>query len=66
VELHRSAREHGVADDDIVHAASHALAAYALDDGDDEPRRTLLLGPDRAQATCSSSSSWNSTTLVGS
>jgi hypothetical protein len=49
VELHRSARKHGVADDDIVHAASHALAAYALlEDGDDEPRRTLLLAPDRA------------------
>jgi hypothetical protein len=48
VELHRSARKHGVADHDIVHAALHALAAYALEDGDDEPRRTLLLGPDRA------------------
>lgn len=35
-------------DDDIVHAASHALAGYALEDSDDEPRRTLLLGPDRA------------------
>ena len=48
VELHRSARKHGVADDDIVHAASHALAGFALEDRDSEPRRTLLLGPDRA------------------
>jgi len=48
VELHRSARKHGVADDDIAHAAAHSLAGYALEDGDDEPRRTLLLGPDRA------------------
>jgi hypothetical protein len=48
VELHRSARKHGVADEDIVHAASHALAGYSLEDADDEPRRTLLLGPDRA------------------
>jgi hypothetical protein len=48
VELHRSARKHGVADQDIVHAASLALAGYALEDVDDEPRRTLLLGPDRA------------------
>ena len=47
-ELHRSARKHGVADDDVVHAASHAVAGYALEDRDDDPRRTLLLGPDRA------------------
>jgi hypothetical protein len=48
VEIHRAARKHGIADHDIVHAAEHALAGYALEQRDDEPRRTLLLGPDRS------------------
>jgi hypothetical protein len=48
VEIHRAARQHGIADDDIYHAVQHALVGYALEQGDGEPRRTLLLGPDRA------------------
>jgi hypothetical protein len=47
VEIHPSGRKHGIADDDIVHAAEHALADYGIEERDDEPRRTLLLGPDR-------------------
>ena len=45
---HSSARRHRPADDEIVHAAEHAPAGSALEDADDEPRRTLLLRPDRA------------------
>jgi hypothetical protein len=47
VEIHAAARKHAVPDDDIVHAVDHALASYALEERDDEPRRTLFLGPDR-------------------
>ena len=47
MEIHLSARTHGIADDDIIHAVENALAGYALEDRGDEPRRTLLLGPDR-------------------
>jgi hypothetical protein len=45
VEIHRSARKHGVADDDIVHAIDHALA---VEDIGEDPDRWLVLGPDRA------------------
>lgn len=48
MEIHRSARKHGVPDDDIHHAVEQALVGYALEQGDGEPRRTLLIGPDRA------------------
>jgi hypothetical protein len=48
VEIHRSARKHGYADQDIRHAATHHLAAYQLDDDDDGPQRELRLGPDQA------------------
>jgi hypothetical protein len=49
VEAHRSARKHGVADEDAVHAAGRFLVAYPLEDQDqDGPRRELRLGPDRA------------------
>ena len=47
MEIHRSGRKHGVADADIVHAVEHALASHPLEERDDEPHRTLLLGPDR-------------------
>jgi hypothetical protein len=47
VEIHPAARKHGIADEDIVHAVEHALASYALEEREDEPHRTLLLGPDR-------------------
>ena len=49
MEVHRSARTHGVADADAVHAAGRFLVAYPLqDEGQDGPRRELRLGPDRA------------------
>lgn len=48
MEIHRAARKHGIADDDIRHAVEQAVAGYALEHRDGEPRRTLVLGPDRA------------------
>lgn len=47
MEIHPAARKHGIRDEDIVHAVERALAGYALEERDDEPRQTLLLGPDR-------------------
>jgi hypothetical protein len=43
VEIYRSARRHGIADEDIVHAVEHALAVGEQDDG-----KVLYLGADRA------------------
>jgi thiazole synthase ThiGH ThiG subunit len=43
VEIHPSAREHGIADEDIDHAMRHALA---IDDQADDTR--LYLGPARS------------------
>ncbi|MDQ1647752.1 MAG: hypothetical protein QOJ50_3936 [Cryptosporangiaceae bacterium] len=49
VEVHQSARKHGVADEDAVHAAERAIVGYLLsDEGSEGPRRELRLGPDRA------------------
>jgi hypothetical protein len=49
VEVHPSARKHGVADGDAVHAAGRFLVAYPqADEGQEGPRRELRLGPDRA------------------
>jgi uncharacterized DUF497 family protein len=45
VEIHRSARRHGIDDADIDHAVAHALA---LEDLDEDPDRWLVIGPDRA------------------
>ena len=45
VEIHRSARRHGVDDDDITHAIAHRLV---IDDLGEEPDRWLVIGPDRA------------------
>ncbi len=45
MEIHRSARKHGVADQDILHAIDHALA---IEDIGEDPDRWLVLGPDRA------------------
>ena len=45
VEIHQSARKHGVSDEDITHAYEHALAWVEI--GDDS-RRYLVAGPDRA------------------
>jgi hypothetical protein len=42
VEIHPAARKHGVADEDIQHAARHAMA---IDDHDDDTR--LYLGTAR-------------------
>ncbi|MGH3600736.1 MAG: hypothetical protein ACRDQH_10730 [Pseudonocardiaceae bacterium] len=43
--VHDSARKHGVADDEILHAIDHALA---FEDAGEDPDRWLLIGPDTA------------------
>ena len=43
VEVHTSARRHGIADDDIEHAMKHAMA---IEPQDDDTR--LYLGPSRS------------------
>jgi hypothetical protein len=45
VEIHESARRHGVADQDILHAIDHALA---IEDAGEDPDRWLIIGPDTA------------------
>ena len=45
VEIHQSARKHGVSDEDITHAYNHALAWVEI--GED-PTRYLFAGPNRA------------------
>lgn len=45
MEIRPSARRHGVADDDMLHAIEHALA---VEDLAEDPNRWLVLGPDRA------------------
>jgi hypothetical protein len=47
VEIHRSARRHGVNDDVIAHAIEHALVVVDLEPEADPPR-VLAIGPDRA------------------
>jgi hypothetical protein len=42
VEIHPSARKHGIADEDIQHATTHVMT---IDDQDDDTR--LYLGPSR-------------------
>ena len=44
VEVHGSARRHGVADDDILHAVEHSML---VDDVGEDPDRWLVIGPDR-------------------
>jgi len=51
VEVYRSARKHGISDDDIHTAAQQYLIAYTIDD--DQPPRTPEVGSSR-----SSSCSW--------
>jgi hypothetical protein len=46
MEIHRTARKHGVADADLHHAVDHAL--YAGDIEGEAPLRVLYIGPDRA------------------
>ena len=46
VDIHDSARRHGVADEDIHHAVKNCLAVYPLEQEDSA--RFLYLGPNRA------------------
>lgn len=45
MDIHESARKHGVDDDDIQHAIDHALL---IEDAGEDPDRWLVIGPDRA------------------
>jgi uncharacterized DUF497 family protein len=45
VEIHDSARKHGVVEADITHAVDNALA---IEDVGEDPDRWLVIGPDRA------------------
>ena len=47
VEIHRSARKHGVDDETIAHAVDHAIVVVDLEP-DADPPRVLAIGPDRA------------------
>jgi hypothetical protein len=47
VEIHRSARRHGVSDEAIRHALDHLLVVVDLDPDGDPPRQ-LAIGPDVA------------------
>lgn len=47
VEIHRSARRHGVSDDAIRHAADHAIVVVDLEPDGDPPKQ-LAIGPDHA------------------
>lgn len=45
MEIHPSARRHGIIDDDMLHAIDHALV---VDDLGEDPDRWFVIGPDRA------------------
>jgi hypothetical protein len=45
VEIHRSARKHGVADDVILHALANAITVIDLEPEADPPK-VLAIGPD--------------------
>ena len=45
MEIHDSARKHGVVEADISHAVDNALA---IEDAGEDPDRWLVIGPDRA------------------
>ncbi len=45
MEIHSSARRHGVDDLDIHHAVAHSMA---IEDIGEDPDRWLVVGPDRA------------------
>lgn len=47
MDIHRSARRHGLGDDDIRHAIQHPLVVVDLEPEADPPK-LLLLGPDVA------------------
>ena len=45
MEVHESARRHGITDEDILHAVDHALVT---EDAGEDPDRYLVIGPDRS------------------
>ena len=45
MDIHDSARRHGVVDADMHHAINHALA---IEHAGEDPDRWLVVGPDRA------------------
>lgn len=45
VEVHPSARRHGVSDDDMLHALTNSLA---IENAGEDPDRWLVIGPSRA------------------
>ena len=45
VEIHPSARRHGIPDNDMLHAVEHSLV---VDDVGEDPDRWLVIGPDSA------------------
>ena len=45
MEIHPSARRHGITDDDMLHAIDHSLV---VDDLGESPDRWLVIGPDQA------------------
>ena len=47
VEIHRTARKHGIDDEAIRHAVDHALVLVDLEP-DSDPPKVLAIGPDRA------------------
>lgn len=47
MEIHETARKHGVNDDEILHAIAHALEVFDLDP-DADPPKVLAIGPDTA------------------
>ena len=46
MEIHRSARRHGIGDQDIRHAIGHPVVVADIDP-DADPPKTLAIGPDR-------------------
>ena len=47
MEIHESARRHGVNDEDVRHAVDHPVVVVDLD-RDSDPPKILGVGPDRA------------------
>lgn len=47
MEVHRSARRHGIDDQDIRHAIEHPVVVSDIDP-DADPPKALVIGPDRA------------------
>ena len=45
MEFHRSARKHGIGEEDVLHAIDRPLA---VEDAGEDPDRWLIIGPDRA------------------